>query len=115
MKSKLRTTFDRYGEVVTGHIEDIEMYDAVVSGDRWWRNGLYSQITHIRLPKKKFEELLAIDRQKRTFYLERPCCKDCACSKVCEYCINENASDLERPCVLEHWQNYFVPAFKEVT
>ena len=63
MKVNLKTTFDRYGEVVTGHIEDMEMYEDVKSGKRWWRNGLYQDITHIRIPKEAFERLLELDRR----------------------------------------------------
>lgn len=63
MKAILRTTFDRFGKVVTGHIEDAEMYEDVKSGKKWWRDGLYSQITHIRIPKEIFEKLLELDRR----------------------------------------------------
>lgn len=63
MKANLRTTFDRYGKVVTGHIEDTEMYEGVKSGKLWWRNGLYSQITHIRIPKAVFDRLIELDRK----------------------------------------------------
>lgn len=63
MKANLRTTFDRYGKVVTGHIEDAEMYEDVKSGKKWWRNGLYSQITHIRIPKEVFDRLIELDRK----------------------------------------------------
>ena len=59
----LRTTFDRYGTVVTGHIEDVEMYEDVKSGKKWWRDGLYSQITHIRVPKEVFDRLIELDRK----------------------------------------------------
>lgn len=63
MKANLRTTFDRCGQVVTGHIEDTEMYEDVKSGKKWWRDGLYSQITHIRVPKDVFDRLLELDRK----------------------------------------------------
>lgn len=63
MKAILRTTFDCFGKVVTGHIEDAEMYEDVKSGKKWWRDGLYSQITHIRIPKEIFERLLELDRR----------------------------------------------------
>lgn len=63
MKAHLRTTFDRYGAVVTGHIEDVKMYEDVKSGKKWWRDGLYSQITHIRVPKEVFDKLLSLDRK----------------------------------------------------
>ena len=63
MKANLRTTFDRYGQVVTGHIEDTAMYEDVKSGKRFWRDGLYSQITHIRVPKDVFDRLLELDRK----------------------------------------------------
>ena len=59
----LRTTFDRCGSVVTGHIEDTKMYEDVKSGKKWWRDGLYSQITHIRVPKEVFDRLLELDRK----------------------------------------------------
>ena len=59
----LRTTFDRHGTVVTGHIEDVEMYEDVKSGKKWWRDGLYSKITHIRVPKEVFDRLIELDRK----------------------------------------------------
>ena len=61
MKAILRTTFDRYGAVVTGHIEDVEMYEDVKIGKRRWKPALYSKITHIRIPKEVFEKLLGLD------------------------------------------------------
>ena len=63
MKANLKTTFDRYGQVVTGHIEDVKMYEDVKSEKKWWRDGLYPQITHIRIPKEVFERLLELDRR----------------------------------------------------
>lgn len=63
MKAKLKTTYDRYGNVVTGHIEDMEMYEDVKNGEKWWRNGLYQDLTHIRIPKEAFERLLELDRR----------------------------------------------------
>lgn len=61
MKVNLKITFDRYGEYVTGHIEDVEMYKDVKSGKKWWRDS-YKRITHIRIPKETFERLLELDR-----------------------------------------------------
>lgn len=61
MKANLKITFDRYGECVTGHIEDEEMYRNVKSGKNWWRDS-YVRITHIRIPKATFERLLALDK-----------------------------------------------------
>lgn len=63
MKANLKTTFDGCGKVVTGHIEDAEMYQDVKSEKKWWRDGLYSRITHIRIPKDVFERLLELDRK----------------------------------------------------
>ncbi len=40
---------------------------------------------------------------------ERPTCRECACAKVCEYCIAENERNLDEKCVLKYWENYFVP------
>ena len=40
---------------------------------------------------------------------ERPTCRECACAKVCEYCIAENERNLDEKCVLEYWENDFVP------
>lgn len=40
---------------------------------------------------------------------ERPTCRECACTKVCEYFQNENERNLDEKCPLEHWENYFVP------
>ena len=59
----MKTTFDRYGQVVTGHIEDTEMYEDVKSGKKAWKDYMYSKITHIRVPKEVFERLLELDRR----------------------------------------------------
>lgn len=59
----MKATFDRYGEVVTGHIEDIEMYEDVKSGKKKWKDHVYNKITHIRIPKEVFEKLLELDRK----------------------------------------------------
>lgn len=65
MKAKLKTTFDsRYGGVVTGHIEDAEMYKDVKRGMRKWEATIYPRITHIRIPKEVFERLLELDRKE---------------------------------------------------
>lgn len=64
MKAKLITTFDDYGKAVTGHIEDAEMYNDVKNGKKWWKEGTYHRITHIRVPKEVFERLLELDRNK---------------------------------------------------
>lgn len=40
---------------------------------------------------------------------ERPTCRECACNKVCEYCIEENGRNLGERCVLGHWEKFFVP------
>lgn len=63
MKAKLKTTFDSYGRCVTGHIEDTEMYEGVKSGKLAWKDGLYQQLTHIRIPKEVFERLMELDRK----------------------------------------------------
>lgn len=41
--------------------------------------------------------------------IERPTCRECACSKVCEYFENENERNLDEVCPLLYWENYFVP------
>lgn len=46
------------------------------------------------------------EKQMRT---ERPTCRECACTKVCEYFIEENGRNLDEKCPLEHWEKYFVP------
>ena len=63
MKASLKTTFDRYGEVITGHIEDTEMYEDVKSEKKSWKPHLYSRITHIRIPREVFERLMELDRR----------------------------------------------------
>lgn len=63
MKASLKTTFDRYGEVITGHIEDTEMWEDVKSGKRSWKPHQYSKITHIRIPREVFERLMELDRR----------------------------------------------------
>lgn len=63
MKVNLKTTFERYGKYVTGHIEDTEMYEKVKSGANWWKATIYPRITHIRVPKEVFERLLELDRR----------------------------------------------------
>jgi hypothetical protein len=63
MKAKLKTTFDRHGEYVTGHIEDVEMYQDVKIGRKKWEKTIYPRITHIRIPKEVFERLLELDRK----------------------------------------------------
>ena len=40
---------------------------------------------------------------------ERPTCRECACTKVCEYFKNENDSNLDETCPLCYWEKYFVP------
>ena len=40
---------------------------------------------------------------------EKPTCRECACTKVCEYFKNENQRDLDQTCPLYMWENYFVP------
>ena len=40
---------------------------------------------------------------------ERPTCRECACTKVCEYFKNENNSNLDETCPLCCWEKYFVP------
>ena len=59
----LRTTFDRYGRVVTGHIEDVEMYEDIKSGKKSWKLHLYSKMTHIRIPREVFDRLLGLDKK----------------------------------------------------
>lgn len=39
---------------------------------------------------------------------ERPTCRECACTKVCEYFENENERNLDETCPLCNWENYFV-------
>ena len=63
MKAKLRTTFDKYGKCVTGHIEDAQTYKDVKIGYKKWVDTAYSRITHIRIPKEVFERLLELDRK----------------------------------------------------
>lgn len=63
MKAKLKTTFDRYGKCVTGHIEDTQTYEDVKSGLKKWEVTAYHRITHIRIPKETFERLLELDRK----------------------------------------------------
>ena len=62
-KARLKTTFDNYGRCITGHIEDTEIYEGVKSGKLTWKNGLYQQLTHIRIPKEVFERLMELDRK----------------------------------------------------
>lgn len=64
MKANLKTTFDRYGKYVTGHIEDAEMYQKIKAGTADWKDSVKSRITHIRVPKEVFEMLLELDRNK---------------------------------------------------
>lgn len=64
MKAKLKTTFERYGKYVVGHIEDVEMYKDVKSGKKKWEATAYPRITHIRIPKDVFERLLELDRKE---------------------------------------------------
>lgn len=40
---------------------------------------------------------------------ERPTCRECACTKVCEYFENENGKNLDELCPLCNWEKYFVP------
>jgi hypothetical protein len=40
---------------------------------------------------------------------ERPTCRECACTKVCEYFENENGKNLDEVCPLCNWEKYFVP------
>ena len=40
---------------------------------------------------------------------ERPTCRECACTKVCEYFENENEKNLDEVCPLCNWEKYFVP------
>jgi hypothetical protein len=40
---------------------------------------------------------------------ERPTCRECACTKVCEYFENENEKNLDEVCPLCYWEKYFVP------
>lgn len=63
MKANLKTTFERYGECVVGHIEDAEMYEDVKNGERMWKEHVYQKITHVRIPKEVFERLLELDRR----------------------------------------------------
>ncbi len=63
MKAKLKTTFDSYGKYVTGHIEDAEMYEKVKNGTSHWKDTIYPQLTHIRIPKEEFERLVELDRR----------------------------------------------------
>ena len=63
MKAKLKTTFERYGKYVTGHIEDAEMYNDVKDCKKRWEDTIYPRITHIRVPKEVFERLLELDRR----------------------------------------------------
>ncbi len=63
MKVKLKTTFDNYGKIVTGHVEDTQMYEDVKNGNKKWVDTTYSRITHIRIPKETFERLLELDRK----------------------------------------------------
>ena len=60
----MKVTFDRYGEVITGYIEDTEMYEDVKSGKKSWKDYMYARMTHIRIPKEVFERLMALDREK---------------------------------------------------
>lgn len=62
MKAYLKTTFERYGKRIVGHIEDAEMYEEVKNGTRNWKEHMYSRITHIEIPKDVYERLLEIDR-----------------------------------------------------
>lgn len=92
MKVKLKTTFDRYGEYVTGHIEDVEMYKEVKKGIRRWKDTVYSRITHIRIPKEVFERLLDLEGEQ-TMSKEK---------------IEEMAKDLCQnggTCSLEEWND----------
>lgn len=59
----MKTTFDRYGEVITGHIEDPEMYEMVKSGEMRWKDYMWPKITHIRVPKEVFVRLMELDRR----------------------------------------------------
>ena len=59
--TEMKTTFDR--QVVTGHIDDTEMYEDIKRGKRKWRDYMYSKITHIKVPKEVFERLLELDRK----------------------------------------------------
>jgi len=63
MKRNPKITFDSYGRVVTGHIEDVEMYEDVKSGEKRWKEHMYTRLTHIRIPKEVFERLLELDRK----------------------------------------------------
>lgn len=65
MKAKLKTTFERHGEYVVGHIEDVEMYKKVKKGTAKWEETAYPRITHIRIPKEVFERLLELDRSAK--------------------------------------------------
>lgn len=40
------------------------MYNDVKDGKKWWKEGTYHRITHIRVPKEVFERLLELDRNK---------------------------------------------------
>lgn len=64
MKAKLKTTFDRYGKCITGHIEDVAMYNDVKDGKKKWEGHMYHKITHIRIPKEVFERLIELDRER---------------------------------------------------
>ena len=64
MKANLKTIFEHNGKYITGHIEDVEMYADVISGKKFWKDTIYSRITHIRVPKEIFERLLNLDRKE---------------------------------------------------
>lgn len=59
----MKVTFDRCGQVITGHIEDAEMYEDVKCGKKAWIDYMYARITHIRVPKEVFERLIELDRK----------------------------------------------------
>lgn len=59
----MKITFDYYGKVITGHIEDPEMYEDVKSGKRLWKDHTWPKITHIRVPKEVFVRLMELDRR----------------------------------------------------
>lgn len=65
MKANLKTTFERNGTYITGHIEDVEMYEDVKIGKKNWKDTIYPRITHIRIPKEVFERLLELDRKEQ--------------------------------------------------
>lgn len=67
----MKTTFERYGEYVTWHIEDVETYEKVKKGISKWAETIYPRITHIRIPKKVFERLLELDKRRQRMSKEQ--------------------------------------------